>query len=280
MDDTKWEDVIIPKDQEPKLPQNEPSQITKAPPYPERLVIEKPTTRPEFDILNELKNICVKIPLLQAIKDIPIYSKVVKELCIKKLGRKKKGPPTIHLIGEFSEYISEQPRIAKYGNPRNPVVTITINKVPIGNTLIDLGEAINVMNVTTLEELQLKSLLRPTQTILELADKTKVIPRGILDDIIVTLASWEYPVDFLVIHSKDPTKGHLVILGRPWLATTNAFIGCREGEMTISSGLSIHKLTIYPPTKPIMENLWWLECPYENEDWEEPMFPSDHSWAL
>jgi hypothetical protein len=131
-----------------------------------------------------------------------------------------------------------------------------------------------------LEELQLKPLLRPTPTILELADKTKVIPEGILDDIIVTLASWEYPVDFLVIHSKDPTKGHPVILGRPWLATTNAFIGCREGEMTISNGLSIQKLTIYPPAQPIMENLWWLECPYENEDWEEPVFPSDHSWAL
>jgi hypothetical protein len=72
MDDTRWEYVIIPKDQEPKLPQNEPSQITKAPPYPERLIIEKPTTQPEFDILNELKNICVKIPLLQVIKDIPI----------------------------------------------------------------------------------------------------------------------------------------------------------------------------------------------------------------
>jgi hypothetical protein len=184
------------------------------------------------------------------------------------------------VIGELSEYISEQPRVEKYGNLGNPVVTKTINKIPIRNTLIDLGESINVMNVTTLEELQLKPLLRPTKTILELEDKTKVIPRGILDDIIVTLASWEYPVEFLVIHSKDPTKGHPIIFGTPWLATTNAFIGCREGEMTISSGLSIQKLTIYPPTKPIMENIWWLECPYENEDWEEPMFPSDHSWAL
>jgi hypothetical protein len=72
MDDTRWEDVIIPKNQEPKLPQNEPSQIMKVPPYPDQLVIEKPTTRLEFDILNELKNICVKIPLLQSIKDIPI----------------------------------------------------------------------------------------------------------------------------------------------------------------------------------------------------------------
>jgi hypothetical protein len=78
IDDTRWEDVIIPKDQEPKLPQNEPPKITKAPPYPEKLVIEKPTTRLEFNILNELKNICVKIPLLQDIKDIPIYSKVFK----------------------------------------------------------------------------------------------------------------------------------------------------------------------------------------------------------
>ena len=111
----------------------------------------------------------------------------------------------------------------------------------------------------------MKHFLRPTPIILELTDKTKVIPEGILDDIIVTLSSWEYPIDFIVIHSKDPAKGHPVIFGRPWLATINAFIGCREGEMTISNGLSIHYLTISPPTQPIIENLWWIECPYENE---------------
>jgi hypothetical protein len=133
------------------------------------------------------------------------------------------------------------------------------------------------MTITTLEELQLKPLLRPTPTILELADKTKVIPEGILDDIIVTLASWEYLLEFLFIHSNNPAKGNPIILGRPWLSTSNAFIRCREGEMAISNRLSIHKLTIYPPAQPIMENIWWLECPYENENWEEPVFPSDHS---
>jgi hypothetical protein len=238
-DNTRWEAVIILKNQESKLPQNEPSQITKVPPYLDRLVIEKPTTQLEFDILNELKNICVKIPLLQAIKDILIYSKVVKELCIKKQGRKQKDLPTVHLVGGLSEYILEQPKLANYGNPGNPVVTITIKEVPIENTLIDLGAAINVMTATTLEQLQLQPLLQPTPTILELANKTRVIPEGILDNVMVTLASWEYLVDFLFIHSKDPTQGHPVILGRPWLAITNAFIGCREGEMTISNGLSI-----------------------------------------
>jgi hypothetical protein len=90
------------------------------------------------------------------------------------------------LIGELSEYISEQLKLAKYGNPGNPVVTININEVSSGNTLIDLGATINVMTATTLENLQLKPLLRPTPTILELTDKTRVIPEGILDDIIVT----------------------------------------------------------------------------------------------
>jgi hypothetical protein len=50
--------------------------------------------------------------------------------------------------------------------------------------------------------------------------------------------------------------------------------------MTISNGLSMQKLTIYPPAQPIMENLWWLECPYENEYWEEPVLPSDHARAI
>jgi hypothetical protein len=49
--------------------------------------------------------------------------------------------------------------------------------------------SINVMTVTTREELELKPLLRPTLTILEIADKIKVIPKGILDYIIVALAS-------------------------------------------------------------------------------------------
>jgi hypothetical protein len=181
------------------------------------------------------------------------------------------------LIEAFSEYISEYPRVTKYRNPGNLIVTITINNVPIGNTLINLGETINV---TTLEELHLKPLLRPTPTILELADKTKVTPEGILDDIIVTLASWDYLVDFLVIHSKDLAKGHHITLGIPWLATMNAFIGCREGEITISNGLSIQKLTIYSPAQTIMGNIWWLECPYENDKWEEPMLLSDHSLTL
>ena len=122
--------------------------------------------------MNELKNIYIKIPLLQAIKDIPIYNKVIKELCIKRPGNKQKEPLTIHVIGEIFECLTNQSKIAKCTNPGAPVVTVIINNTAIENTLIDLGSTINMMTTVVLEVLQLGQFLRPTPSILELADRT------------------------------------------------------------------------------------------------------------
>ena len=94
--------------------------MNEKPPYPERLLIEKPVVRPQFDWENELKNVCIKIPLLQAIRDVPIYSKLVRELCLKKPGRKQKDPPTIHVLGQLSNYISDcslPPKFCKSWEP-------------------------------------------------------------------------------------------------------------------------------------------------------------------
>ena len=145
MNDAILEDVNIPKVLVPTHPPQEPIQEQIIPPFPARLVIEKPVVHSEYDILNELKHICIKILLLQAIKAIPIYSEVIKELCLKRLGKKQKYPLTIHVIGEMSEYMTNQSRIEKYTNLGSPVVTVIINNIAIDNTLIDLGASINMM---------------------------------------------------------------------------------------------------------------------------------------
>ena len=76
-----------------------------------------------------------------------------------------------------------------------------------------------MMTSAVLEILHLGYFIRPAPSILELADHTMVKPAGVLDDIIVSVASWEYPVDFKVIESKNPSRGNPIILGIPWLAT-------------------------------------------------------------
>ena len=178
----------------------------------------------------------------------------------------------------MSECMTDQSRIAKYTNPGSPVVTVIINNTAIGNTLIDLGSALNMMTTVVSEVLQLGHFLRPTPSILELEDHTMVNPAGVLDDIVVSMASWEYLVDFMVVESKDPSKGHPIILGRPWLATANAFIGCRDREMTISNGLSTKKLALYHPEQMVNETLWCLYFPFGDENIEYIFFPSDYCW--
>ena len=40
------------------------SLIISSPPFPERLTFPKPIVSSDFDLLGELKNFCIKIPLL------------------------------------------------------------------------------------------------------------------------------------------------------------------------------------------------------------------------
>ena len=70
------------------------SPAAKKPPFPSRLTekILPSENQAALDLLDQLKQMKVKIPLLDAIKKVPIYSKAIKEAYIKNLGRKKKDP--------------------------------------------------------------------------------------------------------------------------------------------------------------------------------------------
>jgi hypothetical protein len=99
--------------------------------------------------------------------------------------------------------------------------------------------------------------LKPTPIILQLADRSIKKPRGIIEDVIVQVDNFYFPVDFIVLDTKpvaNPTKMIPVILGRPFLATANANINCRTGIMKISFGNLKVKLNIFhtfqqPPDK-------------------------------
>ena len=72
----------------------------------------------------------------------------------------------------------------KYIDPGNPVISVQIGNVLVSNVIIDLGEAINVMTKKTIGQLRL-SHLHPTPTVLELADRSKIKPEGVLDNVII-----------------------------------------------------------------------------------------------
>ena len=211
--------------------------------------------------------------MLHAIKNIPIYAKTIKDLCLKKARRKKKESKIVQVKGQLASLMSTNITMEKYIDPVVPLVNISINSFSIPNTLIDLGATINVMTMETLRNLKIYNI-RPTTTILELADISKVKPECVVDDVIVSIDSWEYPIDFIILQSKSNLGGHPLILGRSWLETTNAFIGCRVGSMIISKENESKKISLYPPAKSIteVEHMSWLTDTDYEEEIIKPLF--------
>jgi len=94
----------------------------------------------ETSLASELHNLFIKIPLLQAIKEIPICTKIIKELCLKKPGRKILEPQTIQFVGRAAELMTGCMSMEKYIDPRSPIVSVQIGNILVSNVLIDLGQ--------------------------------------------------------------------------------------------------------------------------------------------
>jgi hypothetical protein len=118
-------------------------------PFPERLALTKTPEPPAFNLLGELQNLYVKIPLLQALRDVPIYARTMRDICVKKPGRKTKDPLTVHVMGDLSALMTGKTPPVKYGDPGHPTVTVQVGKTIIPRVLVDLGAAINIMTLET-----------------------------------------------------------------------------------------------------------------------------------
>ena len=90
--------------------------------------------------------------------------------------------------------------------------------------------------------------LKPTNITLSLADRSVKIPKGIVEDVLVKVDKFYYPVDFVVLDTEPIENGpnHVpIILGRPFLAPANAIINCLNGVMQLTFGNMTLELNIF-----------------------------------
>ena len=74
------------------------------------------------------------------------------------------------------------------------------------------------------------------------------IPKGIVEDVLVKIDKFYYLVDFVVLDTEPIASepNHVpIILGRPFLATANAIINCRNGVMQLTFGNMTLELNIF-----------------------------------
>jgi hypothetical protein len=198
------------------------------------------------DMLEIFKQVKINIPLLDAIKQIPSYSKFLKELCTQKRKTKNHTLKKVVLTERVSSLLKHS-ILPKFKDPGAPTISCTIGDHKIGKSLLDLGAGVNLLPYSVYLQLGLGELT-PTTVILQLADRSIKKPRGIIEDVIIQVDKFYFPVDFIVLDTEpvpNPDKMIPVILGRPFLATANACINCRTGIMEIAFGNMKVKLNIF-----------------------------------
>ena len=81
------------------------------------------------------------------------------------------------------------------------------------------------------------------------------IPRRIIEDVLVQVDNFYYPVDFVIL-DMDPIVKEAnyvpIILGMPFLTTSNEIINCRNGLMQLTFGNMILKLNIFYMSKKLI----------------------------
>ncbi|KAI3695367.1 hypothetical protein L1987_78363 [Smallanthus sonchifolius] len=90
------------------------------------------------------------------------------------------------------------------------------------NALADLSASINLMPYSLYEKLGLGDSA-PTRMSISLADRSVKYPRGIVENLLVKVDKFVFPLDFFILYMEVEDRVS-IILGRPFLRTAKALI--------------------------------------------------------
>ncbi|KAH9671201.1 hypothetical protein KPL70_017267 [Citrus sinensis] len=241
------ENQIVPVNVEDSSPEEKeetnPREYVPKAPFPQRLVKGK-KGKSTGEILEIFKQVSVNIPLLDAIKQVPSYAKFLKDLCTKKRNMHVQKNT---FLTENVSFILQHKIPLKCKDPGSPTISCSIGNHTIENALLDLGASVNLLPYSVFVKLGLGEL-HLTPVVLQLADRSTKISRGIVEDVLIQVDKFYFPVDFIVIDTQpiqDSRKHIPIIPGRPFLATADAHIQCRIGNMQLSFGNMTMELNIF-----------------------------------
>nr|XP_016458405.1 PREDICTED: uncharacterized protein LOC107782089 [Nicotiana tabacum] len=152
---------------------------------------------------------------------MPAYAKCLKEI----LSKKRKVEET--LVVKLTEPCSAilQNKLPKNcGDPGNFSIPCSLGSTKFKKSFYDLGASISLIPLSIFRKLEGEiGEIRSVPVSLQLADLTTIIPEGIVEDVLVRVDKFVFPVDFIVVNMGENREAPL-ILGRPFLATGRAIM--------------------------------------------------------
>jgi hypothetical protein len=159
---------------------------------------------------------------------MPKYAKFLKDI----LTNKKKLEELSHVtLNEECSAILQNKLPKKMIDPGSFTIPCLIGSLSVSNALADLGASINLMPYSVFAKLDLGEP-KPTKMSIQLADRSVKYPRGIVENMLVKIDKFVFPVDFVIL-DMDEDKNVPLILGRPFLATSRALIDVCDSKLTL-----------------------------------------------
>ncbi|XP_070025851.1 uncharacterized protein [Nicotiana sylvestris] len=142
-----------------------------------------------------LKQIQVNIPLIDALKEMPGYAKMMKDLMSRKFDFQDLATVT---LTQICSAVVTSPIAEKLPDLRSFTIPRTIGNFAFA----------------------------------KLVDRTVKRPSGILDDMLIQVGKFVFPADFVILYCKVDEEIP-IILGRSFLATGRALIDCETEELNM-----------------------------------------------
>ncbi|RDX72689.1 hypothetical protein CR513_47784, partial [Mucuna pruriens] len=234
-------------------PQPRPEKAVPLPFPPWTISARKPKS--DEELLKMFRKVEINIPLLDAIKQVPKYAKFLKELCIHKR-RKIKGSREIGgVVSALTKNDELTVGTSQALDPGIFSVPCTIGDYTFADAMLDLGASINVMPASIYRSLNFGDLKSTGMTI-QLANRSIVLPLGVLEDVLVQVNELIFPADFYVLDMGEETseKGSTLILGRPFLITARTKINVHVGILSMEFGDILVQFNIFEAMKHPIED--------------------------
>ncbi|XP_058759522.1 uncharacterized protein LOC131632813 [Vicia villosa] len=238
------EEPLLEVDLEIKENEVEAEDLVVSEPVTKEKVVEpKPTIKLPFPTRNKkkgqheknfekflemFKKLEFNIPFLEALERKPTYAKFMKYIISNK--RTIDRDPII--LTETCSAILQGMKIQMKKKDRSSVtIPCTIGDRSFKKALIDLGVSVSLMPLSIYKRLGIGKV-QDTRMTLQFADHSVKRPYGIVEDVLVKIDKFVFPVDFVILEMPEDEEIP-IILGRPFLETGRCLIDIEEGTMTL-----------------------------------------------
>ncbi|XP_016165041.1 uncharacterized protein LOC107607622 [Arachis ipaensis] len=156
--------------------------------------------------LDIFKKLHINIPFAEALEQMPLYAKFLKELMTKK--RSWRNDETVILTEECSAIIQHKlPQ--KLKDPGSFQIPYILGEITVEKALCNLGASINLMSLTMMKRMKIEEA-KPTRMALQLADRSFIFPYGIVEDLLVKVGDFIFPVDFVVLDMEEEANASII----------------------------------------------------------------------